>query len=152
MDKSNISNFPSKTRITPEDSFKKSTNFTLLTSQNKSKETENQKNKISDEENSIKDSYSIDNPSSLSLDEKSDRSKHSISPSKKLSLNSKDKIFFDFLNCIEIGDINRMNLILKSPQNHHFINRVSPFGFTPIQYAAFYGQIDVFKFLLDHKA
>ena len=86
MDKSNNTNFPLKTRITPEDSFKKSPNFSLSTNQNKKQDSSNQKINILEEEDSIKDSYSIDNPSFSSLDEKSERSihsKHSISTSKK---------------------------------------------------------------------
>ena len=155
MDKSNNTNFPLKTRITPEDSFKKSPNFSLSTNQNKKLDSSNQKINILEEENSIKDSYSIDNPSFSSLDEKSERSihsKHSISTSKKSSLNSKDKMFFDFLSYIENNEQNKIEQILKSPQNHNFINKVSPFGFTPLQYAAYYGQIEIFKLLHEHKA
>ena len=155
MDKSNNTNFPLKTRITPEDSFKKSPNFSLSTNQNKKQDSSNQKINILEEENSIKDSYSIDNPSFSSLDEKSERSihsKHSISTSKKSSLNSKDKMFFDFLSYIENNEQNKIEQILKSPQNHNFINKVSPFGFTPLQYAAYYGQIEIFKLLHEHKA
>ncbi len=155
MDKSNNTNFPLKTRITPEDSFKKSPNFSLSTNQNKKLDSSNQKINILEEEDSIKDSYSIDNPSDSFLDEKSERSnhsKHSISTSKKSSLNSKDKVFFDFLSYIENNELGKMEQLLKLPQNHNFINKVSPFGFTPIQYAAYYGQIEIFKFLYDHKA
>ena len=65
---------------------------------------------------------------------------------------AKDKTFYQFINGIINDDKTQLEKILKACQSHAMVNRLSIEGFTPIQYAALYGSISTFEYLLSLKA
>ena len=65
---------------------------------------------------------------------------------------AKDKTFYQFINGILMDDKEQLEKILKACQSHAMVNRLSIEGFTPIQYAALYGSISTFEYLLSLKA
>ena len=64
----------------------------------------------------------------------------------------KDKTFYQFIDGILNDDKSQLEKILKACQSHAMVNRLSIEGFTPIQYAALYGSISTFEYLLSLKA
>ena len=66
----------------------------------------------------------------------------------KPSAQIKDKIYYQFINAILHDDKSQAEKILKSSQSNAMINHSSLEGFNPIQYAALYGSISCFKYLL----
>ena len=64
----------------------------------------------------------------------------------------KDKNFYQFINSIIQDDKPQLEKILKSTQPNSMINHESLEGLTPIQYAALYGSISCFHYLLSLKA
>jgi len=64
----------------------------------------------------------------------------------------KDKSFYQFINSIIQDDKPQLEKILKSTQPNSMINHESLEGLTPIQYAALYGSISCFHYLLSLKA
>ena len=83
------------------------------------------------EENSIKDPKKLKN----------------VNPS-----SSKEKTFYQFITGIFNDDKPQLEKILKACQSHAMVNRLSIEGFTPIQYAALFGSISSFDYLLSLKA
>ena len=65
---------------------------------------------------------------------------------------SKEKTFNQFIAGIFNDDKTQLEKILKACQSHAMVNRISIEGFTPIQYAALYGSISTFEYLLSLKA
>ncbi len=65
---------------------------------------------------------------------------------------AKDKKFYEFISGILNDDKIQLEKILKACQSHAMVNRLSLEGFTPIQYAALYGSISTFEYLLSLKA
>ena len=65
---------------------------------------------------------------------------------------AKDKKFYQFISGILNDDKIQLEKILKACQSHAMVNRLSIEGFTPIQYAALYGSISTFEYLLSLKA
>ena len=65
---------------------------------------------------------------------------------------AKEKTFYQFINGILNDDKAQLEKILKACQSHAMVNRLSIEGFTPIQYAALYGSISTFEYLLSLKA
>ena len=64
----------------------------------------------------------------------------------------KDKNFYQFINSIIQDDKPQLEKILKSTQPNSMMNHESLEGLTPIQYAALYGSISCFHYLLSLKA
>ena len=64
----------------------------------------------------------------------------------------KDKIYYQFINAILHDDKSQTEKILKSSQSNAMINHSSLEGFSPIQYAALYGSISCFKYLISLNA
>ncbi len=64
----------------------------------------------------------------------------------------KDKTYYQFINAILHDDKKQTEKILNSCQSNIMVNHQSLEGFTPIQYAALYGSISCFKYLLSLKA
>ena len=64
----------------------------------------------------------------------------------------KDKTFYQFIDGILNDDKSQLEKILKACQSHAMVNRLSIEGFTPIQYAALYGSLSTFEYLLSLKA
>ena len=65
---------------------------------------------------------------------------------------AKDKKFYQFIQGIFNDDKTQLEKILKACQSHAMVNRLSIEGFTPIQYAALFGSISTFEYLLSLKA
>ena len=65
---------------------------------------------------------------------------------------SKDKTFYQFISGILNDDKTQLEKILKACQSHAMVNRLSIEGLTPIQYAALYGSISTFEYLLSLNA
>ena len=65
---------------------------------------------------------------------------------------TKEKTFFQFITGILNDDKPQLEKILKACQSHAMVNRLSIEGFTPIQYAALYGSISAFDYLISLKA
>ena len=65
---------------------------------------------------------------------------------------TKEKTFYQFIQGIYKDDKPQLENILKACQSHAMINRLSIEGFTPIQYAALFGSIKSFDYLLSLKA
>ena len=65
---------------------------------------------------------------------------------------TKDKTFYQFISGILNDDKSQLETILKACQSHAMVNRLSIEGITPIQYAALYGSISTFEYLLSLKA
>ena len=65
---------------------------------------------------------------------------------------AKDKTFYQFITGILNDDKSQLEKILKACQSHAMVNRLSIEGITPIQYAALYGSIITFEYLLSLKA
>ena len=65
---------------------------------------------------------------------------------------SKDKTFYQFITGILNDDKTQLEKILKACQSHAMVNRLSIEGITPIQYAALYGSISTFDYLLSVNA
>ena len=104
----------------------------------------NSKNRIYDEygheQNTMRDKNNINFPKNTKK-------------SKNPNLTSvKDKTFYQFINGILNDDKAQLEKILKACQSHAMVNRLSIEGFTPIQYAALYGSITTFEYLLSLKA
>ena len=66
----------------------------------------------------------------------------------KSSAPIKDKTYYQFINAILHDDKNQIEKILNSCQSTSMVNHISIEGFTPIQYAALYGSISCFEYLL----
>ena len=76
-------------------------------------------------------------------------------PKKSKNLNTstvKEKTFYQFIAGILKDDKPLLERILKACQSHAMVNRISIEGFTPIQYAALFGSISAFDYLLSLKA
>ena len=66
--------------------------------------------------------------------------------------NAKEKTFYQFIQGILNDDKPQLEKILKACQSHAMVNRLSIEGFTPIQYAALFGSISAFDYLISLKA
>ena len=64
----------------------------------------------------------------------------------------KDKTFYQFIAEILNDNKTQLEKILKACQSHAMVNRLSIEGFTPIQYAALYGSLTSFEYLISVKA
>ena len=65
---------------------------------------------------------------------------------------TKEKTFYQFIAGIMRDDKTQLENILKACQSHAMVNRLSIEGFTPIQYAALFGSISAFDYLISLKA
>ena len=65
---------------------------------------------------------------------------------------TKEKTFYQFIAGILRDDRDQLEKILKACQSHAMVNRLSIEGFTPIQYAALFGSISAFDYLISLKA
>ena len=65
---------------------------------------------------------------------------------------TKEKTFYQFITGILSDDKPQLDKILKACQSHAMVNRLSIEGLTPIQYAALFGSISAFDYLLSLKA
>ena len=66
----------------------------------------------------------------------------------KHSIQIKDKTYYQFINAILHDDKFQVEKLINSYQSIFMVNYTSIEGFTPIQYAALYGSISCFKYLL----
>ena len=64
----------------------------------------------------------------------------------------KDKNFYQFITAVIQDDKSQLEKILKTTQPNSIINHESLEGLTPIQYAALYGSVSCFHYLLSLKA
>ena len=65
---------------------------------------------------------------------------------------TKEKTFYQFISGILSDDKPQLEKILKACQSHAMVNRLSIEGLTPIQYAALFGSISAFDYLISLKA
>ena len=65
---------------------------------------------------------------------------------------AKEKTFYQFISGILSDDKPQLEKILKACQSHAMVNRLSIEGLTPIQYAALFGSISAFDYLISLKA
>ena len=70
----------------------------------------------------------------------------------KSSSQIKDKVYYQFINAILNDDKPQAEKILNTSQITAMINHVGIEGYSPIQYAALYGSLNCFKYLLFLKA
>ena len=86
----------------------------------------------------------------------SPKDENTIKDQKKLKngnpTNAKEKTFYQFIQGILNDDKPKLEKILKDCQSHAMVNRLSIEGFTPIQYAALFGSISAFDYLISLKA
>ena len=73
-------------------------------------------------------------------------------PKNKSSTQIKDKVYYQFIGAILNDDQPQIEKILNTSQSTAMINHSGMEGFTPIQYAALYGSLSCFKYLLSLKA
>ena len=73
-------------------------------------------------------------------------------PKNKSSTQIKDKVYYQFIGAILNDDQPQIEKILNTSQSTAMINHSGMEGFNPIQYAALYGSLSCFKYLLSLKA
>ena len=70
----------------------------------------------------------------------------------KSSIQIKDKTYYQFITAILHDDKSQAEKLINSSQSTIMVNHSSIEGFTPIQYAALYGSISCFEYLLSLNA
>ena len=75
----------------------------------------------------------------------------SSSKPKRSSSQIKEKTFFQFMTAIFNNDRKQVEKMYASSPNPGIVDHIFLEGMTPIQYAALYGSIDCFKFLMEKK-
>ena len=104
---------------------------------------------INDNENDyIQDLNSIYNKYHKNITENDSSHKQKNKSSNQI----KDKVYYQFINAILNDDKTQTEKIFNTSQSTTMINYSGIEGFTPIQYAALYGSISCFKYLLSLKA
>jgi acetoin utilization deacetylase AcuC-like enzyme len=109
--------------------------------------SEGKSDKISSNKSEIKDLAKKLNSSNEDNTMKDSKKNKNMIPS-----TAKEKTFNQFIDGILNDDKPQLEKILKACQSHAMVNRSSVDGFTPIQYAALYGSISAFDYLLSLKA
>ena len=82
---------------------------------------------------------------------KSYTEEESSSKPKKTTNQIKEKTYYQFITAILHDDKDQAKKILDSSSNQAIVDHPSLEGLTPIQYAAYYGSIECFKFLMEKK-
>ena len=106
------------------------------------------------ENDSISEEYSSHQDLDINKNSKLNKSfteEDSSSKPKRNSNQIKEKTFFQFMTAILNNDKKQVEKMYTSSSNPGIVDHIFLEGMTPIQYAALYGSIDCFKFLLDKK-
>ena len=106
------------------------------------------------ENDSISEEYSSHQDLDIKKNSKLNKSfteEDSSSKPKRNSNQIKEKTFFQFMTAILNNDKKQVEKMYTSSSNPGIVDHIFLEGMTPIQYAALYGSIDCFKFLLDKK-
>ena len=106
------------------------------------------------ENDSISEEYSSHQDLDINKNSKLNKSfteEDSSSKPKRNSNQIKEKTFFQFMTAILNNDKKQVEKMYTSSSNPGIVDHIFLEGMTPIQYAALYGSIDCFKFLLEKK-
>jgi ankyrin repeat protein len=108
----------------------------------------------SHENDSVSEEYSSHQDLDINKNSKLNKSFTEDDSSSKPKRNSnqiKEKTFFQFMSAILNNDKKQVEKMYSSSSNPGIVDHIFLEGMTPIQYAALYGSIDCFKFLLEKK-
>ena len=106
------------------------------------------------ENDSISEEYSSHQDLEINKNSKLNKSfteEDSSSKPKRNSNQIKEKTFFQFMTAILNNDKKQVEKMYTSSSNPGIVDHIFLEGMAPIQYAALYGSIDCFKFLLEKK-
>lgn len=101
----------------------------------------------------LRDSYTLDEMSDSSFDDNIEsQSISKVNIPKKLTINAKDKEFFEFIQAVIKDQLSVAEKILNSSKSHNIVNRTTYEGMLPVHYAVLNGSLNCFEFLVKKKA